>query len=216
MNDTYQDRAHRKDDIYSLKSGLHRYAQLTGAHENSFKKWCEGHTNKRTFFWCRLPTVISEEPLWPSLISSHCYTSTQCSEDCREACWVWDTLPFTPHIGFDLGPSERSVHAGFSCCLSLLGCAFKDMPSCSSTNQEPPSGTKRLHSTEGASGTPRTAPDTGFALKGHIRLSARRNVCFRETLRGFPFSGLHTGKRNIITVFFFFLLKIPEIYFPPN
>lgn len=53
--------------------------------------------------------------------------------------------------------------------------------------------------TEGASGTHRTALDTGLSVKGHIWLSA-------DVLQGEPrwnaFSGLHTGKRNLITVSF--------------
>lgn len=47
------------------------------------------------------------------------------------------------------------------------------MLSCSSPNPEPPPGAQGLHRAEGATDTEKTAPGTGFAVKGHIRLSAR-------------------------------------------
>lgn len=52
--------------------------------------------------------------------------------------------------------------------------------------------------TEGVGGTRRAAPDTELSVKGHIQAV---DVLQGEP-RGNAFSGLHTGKRNLITVFF--------------
>lgn len=121
LNDTSQDRAHRKNEIYSLKSGLYRYAQLTGAHENSFKNGVEG-IQTSAYFLAQAIHCISTT-LWKKFLRSLSGPPRFLLTATQHPALGGEAFPFTPRICFDLGPSEGSVHARFSCCLGLLGCA---------------------------------------------------------------------------------------------
>lgn len=119
-----------------------------------------------------------------------------------------------------LWPSAGSVHARLSSpSISWAGLIFRpaaaclrNMPSCSSSSQEPPPWTKWLHRAVGASDTKETMPGTGLAVKG-------QSNCQLNVLQGDP-KGIcilwtsHREKKYHYR--FCFLLKIPELKFIPH
>lgn len=166
----------------SLQSGLHRYAKLTGACENSeeqnsnFLKHDVKGTQNNTHFlvhtahhtgtslwkqFLRSPFGLLKHatPL-PDFLSASQAPPALTRAASRRPCWCEEhfcsqhnsTLPSSLLKALSIhspAPSAPQLCSSYDC----QHCAFRNVLSCSSSDQQLPPGTKWLHRTEWASGT---------------------------------------------------------------